>query len=512
MKRLLLLIALCSPSFAACTGGSPTWQTTPDQASVASCIASASSGDTINVSSGSVTWTGSISFSGKNLIILGAGAGNTVITGYSIQIDTCNNPCRVSGFTWNLTGSNYMQIAESVGWRVDHNAFSVPSANVAFQSIGVGANPSEGLVDHNTDVYGAFVVYGESYATGGQYMWAGPLNFGTSHAVYFENNTINNPDGSTGGLYYPFVDGNTGCHIVARFNTIIGSRLATHGLQGESQDGCMVFEFYNNTFTQPATPNAEPLRVRGGTGFVFHNTSDGNASPNQVEIDVDRANEDSIASQVGASSWWEFCDGLTTSSYLTTPGNLGGGYTTYSTPKAVSIDGGGTGGYPCRDQLGRGTNASRWNYSGTPPAQQLVPAYIWRNTTSGSELSVVLVCETSGDNLCSNQSANIVNQNRDWYGYNSSFNGTTGIGEGTLASQPSTCTTGVGYWATDQGTWNASGSGGQGVFDKCTATNTWTNAYYMPYAYPHPLQGSSGAFSTSIQGTRLQGSGSSVTQ
>lgn len=73
------------------------------------------------------------------------------------------------------------------------------------------------------------------------------------------------------------------------------------------------------------------------------------------------------------------------------------------------------------------------------------------------------------------------------------FNGTTGTGWGTRANRPTTCTfnssTGVGvaYWSTDQGSWNTSGIGGQGVLDKCTATNTWTNAWYVPYDYPHTL-------------------------
>ena len=69
----------------------------------------------------------------------------------------------------------------------------------------------------------------------------------------------------------------------------------------------------------------------------------------------------------------------------------------------------------------------------------------------------------------------------------SPFNGTTGTGFGTLANRPTSCTTGVGYWATDQGNWNKSGNGfGQGEFFVCTATNTWS-LYYVPYTYPNPL-------------------------
>lgn len=46
---------------------------------------------------------------------------------------------------------------------------------------------------------------------------------------------------------------------------------------------------------------------------------------------------------------------------------------------------------------------------------------------------------------------------------------------------------GVGYWATDVGTWNSNGGPGeQGTLFLCSAANTWT-AYYQPYFYPHPL-------------------------
>src|SRR5262249_32314074 len=69
----------------------------------------------------------------------------------------------------------------------------------------------------------------------------------------------------------------------------------------------------------------------------------------------------------------------------------------------------------------------------------------------------------------------------------------------TLANRPTTCTTGVAYFATDQGSWNTSTSnpygvqqnGADGVLYKCTTPNTWT-LYYTPYIYPHPLRNGGG--------------------
>ncbi len=62
-----------------------------------------------------------------------------------------------------------------------------------------------------------------------------------------------------------------------------------------------------------------------------------------------------------------------------------------------------------------------------------------------------------------------------------------GVGVGTRANRPTTCTTGVAYWATDQGEWDSTHAGNDGVLDQCTATNQWTDAWYVPYTYPHPL-------------------------
>jgi hypothetical protein len=121
------------------------------------------------------------------------------------------------------------------------------------------------------------------------------------------------------------------------------------------------------------------------------------------------------------------------------------------------------------------------------------PTYEWNN--SGKPSNFV--------NTYSNYSQ--VAANRDYYSDNSNgtphaqtsstspFDGTTGVGFGTKALRPTTCTAGpggapgVGYWATDEGSWNNSGNSfGQGNLYTCAATNTWT-LYYTPYTYPHPL-------------------------
>jgi hypothetical protein len=135
--------------------------------------------------------------------------------------------------------------------------------------------------------------------------------------------------------------------------------------------------------------------------------------------------------------------------------------------------------YPYRDQPGRAHN------------QVLAPGYEWGN--SGSQLPNPLLY--AGNALLSG----IVVANRDFYNHAASFDGTSGTGTGTLANMPSTCTTGVAYWATDQGSWNQSGNGqGSGVLYQCSATNTWT-AYYTPYTYPYSLTQTAPAPPTNVK-------------
>jgi hypothetical protein len=104
-------------------------------------------------------------------------------------------------------------------------------------------------------------------------------------------------------------------------------------------------------------------------------------------------------------------------------------------------------------------------------------SYYFLNLLNGSNVRVTELSDCCG----------AIAENASYYNYASPFNGTVGVGVGTLATRPSTCTAGVGYWATDQGDWNSTAAGPDGQFYKCTSTNSWT-LYYTPYAYPHPLR------------------------
>ena len=78
-------------------------------------------------------------------------------------------------------------------------------------------------------------------------------------------------------------------------------------------------------------------------------------------------------------------------------------------------------------------------------------------------------------------------EDSEFWNEDASYDGTSGVGKGVLASRPATCTEGTAYWATDQGDWNSEGN--DGVLYICGSSN-WTDATtYEPYDYPHPLRG-----------------------
>jgi hypothetical protein len=163
----------------------------------------------------------------------------------------------------------------------------------------------------------------------------------------------------------------------------------------------------------------------------------------------------------------------------------------------------------CADQAGRGQGSYISGSSPSPSSalsQALDPIYEWDDAASN------LNHGTYAANFGSEVIANRDYYTDDWANDNAGgggslsapmaqtsstipFNGTTtcnassgggassyvcGVGFGLAARRPTTCTAGVGYFATDTGV--------QGTLYKCGAGNSWASIY-APYTYPHPLEG-----------------------
>ncbi|MFA5962117.1 MAG: hypothetical protein WC848_05535 [Parcubacteria group bacterium] len=149
----------------------------------------------------------------------------------------------------------------------------------------------------------------------------------------------------------------------------------------------------------------------------------------------------------------------------------------------------------CQDPAGQNDGS---NYS-----QHVQNTYTWINYSGGS-----LMPMTKGFDFCSDASVGspyTITQNVDYWNYTSSFDGTSGVGCGTLAQMnainPGSGTNvGVGFWVTNQSCSNVStligakGVGSENRSDDISGTlykwngNAWS-VYYTPYTYPHPLRG-----------------------
>lgn len=130
------------------------------------------------------------------------------------------------------------------------------------------------------------------------------------------------------------------------------------------------------------------------------------------------------------------------------------------------------------------------------PNATLSPSYVGLMIAPGLTASHLVKLE-------SNQGLRYL-QNRDYYnetlnqaantgcpGACTPFTGASGVGHGTLAQMPSSCSNQTAYWATDQGSWNTSGNGfGQGALYQCQS-GTFA-VYWTPAPYPNPLIAASG--------------------
>lgn len=469
---------------------------------------------TVNIPAGTCHWTTQVTLTvpsgNTSLSVLGAGSLTTTGGGDATVIvdDYASNSqmliistngstsafFRIAGIT--LEGGNgsvkYNGIlgvnGSSQQFRMDHVHVDTQTYNPSTNGEGMRLSGCVfGVIDHtifdlNGTTNGAEIEAdscdGDSNGNG---TWADSTSFGSNQFLYMENDQFNSTFNN--GFANDCLQGGK---FVIRFSTMSSTTTQDHatGSAGDFRS-CRAFEFYENTLTSSLAnnPTTNALYLTGGTGLIWGNTATPTSNTgyvNFMSLYEDRYNN-LVYTQSAPPNGWGYCG-------------------THQTGSSSAWDeNNDSSGYACIDQLGRGKGdlltgtfptkcdftTGCLTYNGTWPNQALEPVYEWNDTWA--------TVPTWGGNFAGVGLGTEIQANRDYYicstpgaGSCTGFTGATGVGSGTLASRPSTCTTGVAYWATDQGNWNQSGSGGQGELYQCTATNTWT-LYYTPYTYPHLL-------------------------
>lgn len=489
------------PAEAACSGSGLTWTCTSgsSMANIASAYSSGTDGMTITLDAGSYSWTSTLTItSSKGVTLICAAAPPTsspwgadestgcnvtasdrVMSGYTdynTSKGTVNKLYRISGFNFtSVTGDRIMNLICTCTFakiRVDHNSFS--GANTPDKVVYFGGGDSSaniqylnGVIDHNK--LRGTVSYWLLDAFAGEDTSTYPTGqAGGSNNIFIEDNNILFTD-RAGDMNCLDWQGTGG--VVFRYNTIVNCRTILHGvLHG---GGPSNWEVYRNSYTLnndiPSDACFGCINHQGSGEMLVWNNGLVATEALSGAIRVQHYRSGTNGSNPSTT-----CDG-----------------TQSSPPDGNRSPTGTYRGYPCYRQPGR-------DFAGT-----MRPMYAWMNINSSTSAKVDLELASNGGSP--DYFSNHLVNNRDYYNAvsanaqsssSSPFNGTTGMGYGTLANRPTTCTTtsesadaghgGVGYWATDQGSWNLKAGGAQGVLYQCSSTNTWTT-YYTPYQYPHPL-------------------------
>lgn len=440
----------------------------------------------------------------------------------------------------------------STAWRVDHSWFNnVDCRRHVFVDSGATygvvdhnyfdctGNASGGgaqTLHHNATTWGGGA---NNFGDGS---WATPTNMGTAAAAYLENNFIKGTNTSA-------TDSEDGGRIVARFNTVINDFFGSHGTESSHRKrGLRFLEVCFNDMSEPGQDRGQLAYYRSGTGVTCLNHSDGylvaakgqdfrsanpytpwgptgstgGVSDGTGQFDNNTGGVFLSGKHTGSNGATTLTDsGANFSPYATTLGTVvppsrgysGNEYSILNTTQGWSsfITEGTSGttltyapdinlsyvgrtwntnddyairkAAPVLDQVGRGRGDLLSGGDGvtapTPtgyPTQAAEPVYVWGNSMTNADG----VFPGSSESPHIQTARDIIIDN---------CGVTPCVTSGTLAAMPGSCTgTLAGYWATDQGSWNAGSNPtytGQGKLYRCNGS-TYA-VYYMPYTFPHPL-------------------------
>jgi hypothetical protein len=394
----------------------------------------------------------------------------------------------------------------------------------------------------------------------GHVSWASDSTLGSTEQIIAEDMQIN---GFCGG-YCPGWDAFAGARYTLRFSKVTNAQVVQHGLDTPTPwRGTMQWEYYRNVLSNTNMGGVSMLPLRGGYGRMFDNYHTTNQGGGVADIWYQRGHQhppgnlplfylygdcrvrtiESIACTGGVATVTmpavgadQTSSGFTADVWATISGSSVGNYNgtvkvtgpqhtfqlnrqlqrtfTYNATcggpatggtVAVAMDGNtNVGGYACMDGIGRGKGRNYANsalFAGSFPGaanQEVQRSYFFNNKVNGA-ISGVFASSGVTDPLSGAENQDYYNQDNTNCAPNAG-NCALGIGRGTLAQRPASCTNGVGWWATDQGSWNNETAAQHNNHDPSSLTHTlgedglqyqcvggvW-QLNYTPPAYPHSL-------------------------
>lgn len=394
---------------------------------------------------------------------------------------------------------------------VDHSIFDAPAGTV-WNHI-----KFDGQSKCNSDALGD-----------GDQSWTLATNFGNpglSSFFYAEDNTFNNGAGTDcvyGGKYVWRFNQSTNTAPASSGHTGGPPGVQTHPTLSDRIRGCRAYEAYQNTFTaQAGNYMADVIWISAGGllawGNVVPSSSAGGGTGFQNLFHIlEMRSDNTTYGETAPPGGFGYCGTFQTGTASNWDQNSDA-----SGHKCLDQPGAGPGDLLTGDFVSNGgtnnvTNAATSCIYSSPcayPRQALEPIYGWLNNITKVPSNPTNIVSTHW----SATSGVAFTENVDYYmgdlinNVRITFDGTLscptaphcGVGVGTKAQMLTfNCVVGMGFWVTNEGSWNSSGGtnvtsyAGQGQLYKCTSTNTWT-LYYTPAPYPHPLIGGSLSLSPS---------------
>jgi hypothetical protein len=410
---------------------------------VSAAVASAARGDTVRVPAGSATWDGNTLSLTKGINLLGAGRDSTILVGNGVLISiapdrtaiTKEETIRVEGFTFDGNNAALNSI----------KVFGAGAASTKpFKNLAVANNRFRDM-SNQTAGSGVFYIFGQI------------------RGVIF------------GNIF-------DRCNVILKIMGNDDTREWSNGHFPQSYGTADNLFFENNTIQYSSTfSGGDPGWIESGQGgriVVRYNTFNFAHAKCSEYWDIHGFQNWPGNGQTGTMVVEYYGNTLTNTSGYRWIAHRGGWGLFYN-----NIMAGSNGGaihaqqYGPNDSGGSGCTADVSHASGHY-ITEITNTYIFNNTVNGAISNMTQTFKSCA-----------VAENLSFWNYNSSFNGTSGIGCGT-GTPSGNCTIGVAYWKASPPTPTTDPNVVQnGTLYKCLSTNVWT-AYYTPYTYPHPLRNS----------------------